>query len=568
MLNNDRVIQTSKGRIIVPLAFHRSRGTDPHTSKSWDARAIATWLYSDDEGATWQESASWWAMPVRSGSGLQEPGVVELADGSLFSWCRTDQGGQYGFLSTDAGKTWSPPVPTEMKSPNGPASIKRLPGSSDLLALYNDHSGQFPFPPKKRNPFVAAISSDGGKTWPQRKLIESDPDGLYHYTAIHFVGDAVLLGYCAGDSKVGALNRLRIRRLTLDELRASNSPLTPHPYETLQNPRKNPRRTGSPASVPRVPPSRSFRARRALSLRRHLARCRASRLGSARVGRHARPASRRGYRLPVAPPTKEKNALYRLLEDGAAGLMIPHVGSAEEARALVEAMKFPPLGDRGFCGGGRDADYWVGEPADYTTQANRETFLTVQIETPQALENVGGHRRGARRGHPLPRPRRHVAAPRLHAPRVNDPKMLEVQKKIAAACRKHGKAWGRPVGTAADARAIIDLGAQLIAFGSEFGALHSHFAACAAEFDDPGSFREPRAARYRLTGLALAAAALSLHAAEPPPSTSSSTPSAPASTKNPAGCIRVPGRFPGIRRRSCSRCKRPCSWAATSSCAQ
>jgi Neuraminidase (sialidase) len=219
VLNNDRVIQTSKGRLVMPLAFHRSRGTDPHTSKSWDARAIATWLYSDDDGATWQESASWWAMPVPSGSGLQEPGVVERADGSLLSWCRTDQGAQYGFVSTDAGRTWTPPEPTELKSPNGPASIKRLPGSDDLLALFNDHSGRFPFPPKKRNPFVAAISSDGGKTWPHRQLIESDPDGLYHYTAIHFIGDAVLLAYCAGDSQVGALNRLRIRRLTLDELR-------------------------------------------------------------------------------------------------------------------------------------------------------------------------------------------------------------------------------------------------------------------------------------------------------------------------------------------------------------
>ncbi|MES2734691.1 MAG: sialidase family protein [Verrucomicrobiota bacterium] len=218
VLNNDRVIQTEKGRIIVPLAYHRSKGTDPESSKSWDARAIATWIWSDDEGATWQESGSWWAMPVRSGSGLQEPGVVERADGSLFSWCRTDQGAQYGFDSTDAGKTWTPPQPTEMKSPNGPASIKRLPGSTDLLAVYNDHSGQFPFPPKKRNPFVAAISKDGGKTWPLRKLIENDPDGLYHYTAIHFTKDAMLLGYCAGDSKVGALNRLRIRRISLDWL--------------------------------------------------------------------------------------------------------------------------------------------------------------------------------------------------------------------------------------------------------------------------------------------------------------------------------------------------------------
>lgn len=219
VLNNDRVIQTSKGRLIVPVAFHRSRGTDPHSSRSFDARAIAMWLYSDDEGATWTESSSWWAMPVHSGSGLQEPGVVECADGSIFSWCRTVNGGQWGFRSADAAKTFSPPEPTEMKSPNGPASIKRLPGSDDLLAIYNDHSGKFPFPPKKRNPFVAAISTDGGKTWPQRKLIESDPDGLYHYTAIHFIGDAMLIGYCAGDSKVGALNRLRIRRITLGWLR-------------------------------------------------------------------------------------------------------------------------------------------------------------------------------------------------------------------------------------------------------------------------------------------------------------------------------------------------------------
>jgi sialidase-1 len=219
VMNNDRVIQTSKGRLIAPLAFHRSRGSDPHSSRSFDARAIAMWIYSDDEGTTWTESSSWWAMPVRSGSGLQEPGVVELADGSLFSWARTDQGAQYGFRSTDAGKTFTPPEPTELKSPNGPASIKRLPGSSDLLAIFNDHSGLFPFPPKKRNPFVAAISTDGGKTWPQRKLIESDPDGLFHYTAIHFIGDAMLIGYCAGDSKVGALNRLRIRRITLDWLR-------------------------------------------------------------------------------------------------------------------------------------------------------------------------------------------------------------------------------------------------------------------------------------------------------------------------------------------------------------
>jgi Neuraminidase (sialidase) len=219
VLNNDRVIQTSKGRLIMPLAFHRSRSDDPKSAKSFDARGITMWLYSDDEGATWQEATTWWAFPARSNSGLQEPGVVELADGTLISWSRTDHGCQYGFSSDDGGKTWTPPKPTELKSPTSPASIRRLPGSSDLLAIYNDHSGRYPFTKNKRTPLVAAISSDGGKTWPQSKLLEPDPDGWYCYTAIQFVGDAVLLGYCAGDNKVGGLNRLRMRRIRLEALR-------------------------------------------------------------------------------------------------------------------------------------------------------------------------------------------------------------------------------------------------------------------------------------------------------------------------------------------------------------
>jgi len=220
VMNNDRVIQTRTGRIIAPFAFHRLRGSDPQSSKSIDFRGIAMWIYSDDDGATWQESANWWALPMRSGTGVQEPGIVELADGSLFSWCRTDQGAQQGFRSTDEGKTWTPPEPTELQSPVSPASIRRIPESDDLLALYNDHSGKFPFPKGKRSPLVAAISSDGGKTWPVRKLIEGDPDGWYCYTAIHFVGDTVLLGHCAGDSKLGTyLGTLRIRRISLDWLR-------------------------------------------------------------------------------------------------------------------------------------------------------------------------------------------------------------------------------------------------------------------------------------------------------------------------------------------------------------
>ncbi|HWQ93813.1 MAG TPA: sialidase family protein [Clostridia bacterium] len=215
VLNNDRVIQLKNGRLVMPLAFHRARHGDSKSYRSWDGRAMAFWYASDDEGGTWAEAKDWWALPVRSGTGLQEPGVVELADGRLFSWMRTDQGVQYGCYSADEGKTWPLPKRTELASPTSPASIKQLPGSSELLAVFNDHSGRFPFPKGKRSPLVAAISSDGGKTWPRRKVIEPDPDGWYCYTAMHFVEHAVLLAYCAGDSKVGGLNRLRIRQVPL-----------------------------------------------------------------------------------------------------------------------------------------------------------------------------------------------------------------------------------------------------------------------------------------------------------------------------------------------------------------
>ena len=220
VLNNDRVIQLGTGRLIVPVAFHRTRRSDPQDHHSLDYRAIALWYLSDDEGQTWREANDWWGLPVRSGTGLQEPGVVELGDGGIRTWARTDLGAQWGCVSTNAGVSWPPPAATALKSPASPTSIKRLPGSADLLAVFNDHSGAFPFPKGKRSPLVAAISTDGGLTWPARKVIEDDPKGMYCYTAIHFTGGAALLGYLdfRGQGPQSA-NRLRIRRVGLDWLR-------------------------------------------------------------------------------------------------------------------------------------------------------------------------------------------------------------------------------------------------------------------------------------------------------------------------------------------------------------
>ena len=224
VLNNDRVIQTKTGRLIVPLGFHRTSGATDDW-KSWDTRAIAIWYYSDDEGATWREADTWWALPAVTKSGLQEPGVVELADGSIYSWFRTDQGAQMESLSKDNGVTWSLPRLTELKSPVSPASIKRVPGTKTLMVVFNDHSGRVAAPVdlKRRAPQAVAFSTDEAKTWGPSQVIESDLTGWYCYTAIHFTDDAVLLAYVAGNDQIGKLSRLRVRRIPLASLNLPQS---------------------------------------------------------------------------------------------------------------------------------------------------------------------------------------------------------------------------------------------------------------------------------------------------------------------------------------------------------
>ena len=93
----------------------------------------------------------------------------------------------------------------------------------------------------------------------------------------------------------------------------------------------------------------------------------------------------------VRPPTQERTRLYRYFEDGATGLMMPLVSDAEEAQRIVNAVKFPPIGNRGMDGAGLDGDYGleVWQPnSTYTDDANRESFIAIQIETPEALANV------------------------------------------------------------------------------------------------------------------------------------------------------------------------------------
>lgn len=68
----------------------------------------------------------------------------------------------------------------------------------------------------------------------------------------------------------------------------------------------------------------------------------------------------------------------RILDWGAAGIMMPHVSCAEEARSVVRAMRYPPTGDRGFSGSSRSFGYGAKAPEDLLSL--EQPFFLAQIE--------------------------------------------------------------------------------------------------------------------------------------------------------------------------------------------
>lgn len=93
---------------------------------------------------------------------------------------------------------------------------------------------------------------------------------------------------------------------------------------------------------------------------------------------------------PIArPATRSAEHIVQVLDRGVLGVQVPHVISAEDAREVVQAVKYHPLGRRGLAAGTRAANYDShGSMADYVRAANEATLIAVQIEDEAALANV------------------------------------------------------------------------------------------------------------------------------------------------------------------------------------
>ena len=171
-------------------------------------------------------------------------------------------------------------------------------------------------------------------------------------------------------------------------------------------------------------------------------------------------------RGPVPMARVQENdtlVIRRLLDAGAWGVIIPMVNTAEEAKAAVSAVKFPPRGIRGS-GFARANDFGVS--MDNYFKAQDEILVMVMCETKQSVENI----------------EEIVAVPGVDGifmgpfdmsmsyeipGKMNEPIMVEARKKVLAACKNAGKVPGiHHFNMAKESiQSIVDEGFRCIALG-------------------------------------------------------------------------------------------------------
>ena len=188
---------------------------------------------------------------------------------------------------------------------------------------------------------------------------------------------------------------------------------------------------------------------------------------------------------PVTPfvrvPSSDYHFIARLMDLGALGVMVPNVKTPQQAKEVVDAMRYAPEGQRGLGLGSSHNDYVPPEDScAYMQEANRNNMVICQIESTEAMDNleaiaatpgvdvlwVGHFDLSSSMG---------IVA------ELQDERFVEALKKVADAARRHGQAAGIQPANIESAREWMALGYNLISFGVDHGVYRSALRATVQE---------------------------------------------------------------------------------------
>lgn len=195
-----------------------------------------------------------------------------------------------------------------------------------------------------------------------------------------------------------------------------------------------------------------------------------STLSDADVGRICSQSLALGITPFVRVP--EISAVQRVVDAGALGVIVPHVRTADAARAAVAAVKYPPVGARGFSSSLPQLHYRTFPPTEAQKAVNDATMVIIMIEDVEGLDAV--EEIAAIDGVDLI----HIGTNDLTTSwgipgQYDDPRVVKAYERTIAACRRHGKFAGTGgMGSRQDKVAeVVKMGVRYVSTGHDLGFL-------------------------------------------------------------------------------------------------
>lgn len=190
----------------------------------------------------------------------------------------------------------------------------------------------------------------------------------------------------------------------------------------------------------------------------------------------------------VRVPDTHPISVAKPLDMGAAGILVPHVATADLARQVVNAAKFAPQGMRGMDNTVRAAQYGLLGMAEYSRQANAESVVIVQVEDSSAVDQI----------------EEIVAVPNIDcvfigpadlsqslgvSGQMNAPQLLHSITRVLTVCREKKVASGIYVGEEASFHHWRDMGVRFFGYSSDVSFLRSGCSQLNQQLRSTGTWR-------------------------------------------------------------------------------
>ena len=166
----------------------------------------------------------------------------------------------------------------------------------------------------------------------------------------------------------------------------------------------------------------------------------------------------------VRVPYCDYQFMARLMDAGAMGIMVGNVKNTEEARRIVQAVKFAPLGGRGVGLGSAHTGYMAPDPVTYFQSINQSSVIICQIESKEGVDNAEDI--AAIEGVDILWVGHFDLSTSLGIPgQFQHPLFLEAIQKTVAAARKHKKLLGIQPSTPQQLEQWVQAGFNVISWG-------------------------------------------------------------------------------------------------------